>query len=372
MSENQALDFVCVSCWEGFQVESQEINDAQESVLCPHCGADVPIPNANDKVAADELVDENIESEDESVMEAGKKKRAAPQAILVEEDPDAEAEAVAEEEVEVEPVEPSTDPEEILWRVQVPGGLAYNFHGISTLKRWCGTKSKLSGIAVAYQHQSWRNLEELMDHLMDGMAVLTAFEASTPMLDPGLPSPSDSDSGSGFSSAHNAFASIPSLEEIEAGLSGASYSAPVDEPEAEEIAPPLSVDEVEISNEESFGDLSYSKATDDDSYDLDTTESSDEEWEYSKEQDDVEEEDADKVSVSVSGSHAPIRTTATIPIPDLGPTDPSTASGQFTFQVSTGRSDVGARVLMLMVGMLFGLGLGALCQVLGYWDKLIP
>ena len=87
---------------------------------------------------------------------------------------------------------------------------------------------------------------------------------------------------------------------------------------------------------------------------------------------DVEEEDKGEASVSVSGSHAPIRTTATIPMPDLGPTDPSTASGQFTFQVSTGRSDVGARVLMLMVGILFGLGLGALCQVLGYWDKLIP
>ena len=62
-------------------------------------------------------------------------------------------------------------------------------------------------------------------------------------------------------------------------MSGASYTEPEEEPEVEDVVPPLSVDEVEISNEESFGDLSYSKTSDDDSYDLDTTASSDEEWE---------------------------------------------------------------------------------------------
>ena len=58
-------------------------------------------------------------------------------------------------------------------------------------------------------------------------------------------------------------------------------------------------------------------------------------------------------------------------IPDLAVGDVN-ASGQFTFQVSTGRSDIGARVLMLFLGVLMGLGMGAVCQYLGYWDKLIP
>ena len=370
MSENHPLDFVCVSCWEGFQVEPEKITGDQESVVCPHCGADVPIPQEAEADGGEELAagDESEASVEGAGEEQTKKKRKAPQAVLVEEDPEVEEE---EEEEPEEEVEPSTEPEEILWRVQVPGGLAYNFHGISTLKRWCGTKRTLNGIAVGYQHEAWRKLDQFMDKLLDGDEPLGAYAACDTVTDPGLPTPGQ-ESSAGLSSAHNAFASIPSLAEIEAQI-GSSYTE-----DEEVIADSDPAEEAsDLSNEDSFGDLSYTSPAHDQSFEIKEDEEDEEDdidYDVARrdQQDDSDDSDDSDDADELEKTEEVQATAPTAPvIPDLAAGDVN-ASGQFTFQVSTGRSDIGARVLMLFLGVLMGLGLGAVCQYLGYWDKLIP
>ena len=170
MAEPETTNFVCVQCWKAFTYPRVALKPAQESVVCPHCGEDVPIP------PDDDFADEHDDAGPGFVI-AGKlddERREPPPTLRLE-----------------APIDPSDadlldgggeddgsplDPETVVWKLLIPGGLTYNFHGIGALIRWSTGKRNLNEVAVSLDGVSWRNFGRFAKLIEEGTEARQALD----------------------------------------------------------------------------------------------------------------------------------------------------------------------------------------------------
>ncbi len=170
MAEPETTNFVCVQCWKAFTYPRAALTPAQESVVCPHCGEDVPIP------PEDDFADDHDDIGPDFVMAGGigDGRREPPPTLRLEPgitSPDAEA-LEGEGDDDGKPL----DPENVVWKLLIPGGLTYNFHGIGALIRWSTGKRNLNEVAVSLDGVSWRNFGRFAALIEEGAEARHALE----------------------------------------------------------------------------------------------------------------------------------------------------------------------------------------------------
>jgi len=324
MVSAKTIEFVCVHCWGSFERASGDIAPGQETIACPECGEDVPVPpdDFEDSVPVDEPIvqEEGGSVQDVDSADAAEEQAAAGDSLEENEQGDDEAgdvEDAAPEGEEASETNESTgfafssdeggvlggvDEEKIMWKLEIPGGLTYNFHGLRALRRWSEGKRDLSGVRVQVEDEPYKSLGNFLSLIDQGLGVSEAF--------------------------------------LQAG-------------------------------EEDF-DTSGAKLSEQDQEDLSTFSSDGED-----EQDDGGAPSLTDLEQS-SLSDKSLESFGSVEGTDLRqpmPTDRvrSSVTGQFTFNVNQTKSSDGLmRFVFWFVGLLMGVGAGAALHKMEIWQKILP
>ena len=126
------------------------------------------------------------------------------------------------------------DPEGVVWKLLIPGGLTYNFHGLQALMRWASGKRNLDEVAVSLDGMRWRNCGKVLALVDSGTPVGEALRG-IPTLDeesespgPGEPPATPSVSEQLAGATEDLLEAInPTIE-----LKGVTVAPPDEEPEA--------------------------------------------------------------------------------------------------------------------------------------------
>jgi len=278
-----------------------------------------------EEIEIEEVGIENIEVQEEPVPAAPVATATAAAEVPAPEVPAPEipaAEVPAAELAEPEAkaltdVPDELDPESVVWKLLIPGGLTYNFHGLQALLRWASGKRNLEEVAVSLDGMRWRNCGKVISKVEAGISV------------------------------RDALLSIPTLEE-ESKASDSTQS---------EAAPSVSAqiagateDLIEVINPtvELKGVTIPSKKTE------------------------------EKALMHEGGVASPVGDTRFGGDSDNGnrPEAVPAVTGQFTFQVETNYNNIGAgkkwavRVIYTSMGIVIGLGLGGVLHHLGLWKEI--
>ena len=146
-------------------------------------GVSVEFEEEEEAVEIEEEEEEAVEIEEEEEAVEIEEEEEEEEAVEIEEDPSAseeEASAPGEEaskheavgenvEVlereggELSDVPTDLDPEGVVWKLLIPGGLTYNFHGLQALLRWASGKRNLHEVAVSLDGMRWRNCGKFVE-----------------------------------------------------------------------------------------------------------------------------------------------------------------------------------------------------------------
>jgi DNA-directed RNA polymerase subunit RPC12/RpoP len=267
MTTAKKIEFVCVHCWGSFEENADKIAPGQEVIACPKCGEDVPVPPegfdaeedvnspgdeappvpgtmeaagaaspGEDQGSDDVSVDEEQQEEDDSG------EGVTAEASETESEADANSTTGDNRDFKTDIFE-GEDEEQAMWKLEIPGGLTYNFHGLRALIKWSEGKRDLSGVRVQVNDSDFKNLGHFLSLVADGLGVSEAFLTAVDG-DREQPDEDDPEEMSTFSSdlLGEGASEEPSLSDLENDLGTSGSSIQVSEDVKERM--PLSTDRV--------------------------------------------------------------------------------------------------------------------------------
>lgn len=318
MPEQEVTNFVCVHCWKAFTFPRDGIGVGQESVVCPHCGEDVPIPPDDDL---------GLEGADEtsqvSALVGGE--LTTDNAIA--------APAPAEP-------PPPMDPETVVWKLLIPGGLTYNFHGLAALRRWSAGKRNLQEVAVSLDGIVWRNFGRFSQLVADGHSAEEALQEAGPAFNEAA----EDDAAAGPQPMHTHLDLPIADDEPPTAVAGQpGEAAPTTEqPKLQDLGSARDL-LGEMARREGGGPPPPPGR------------------------------DTGAMRTVETEELAPLESSSTEPPPAPPVAAARAPTGQFKFNVEPVKADdTRDRIVYMAIGVGFGLGLGVLLHVLGIWAMIIP